>query len=1246
MDTQSELRPLAPARSFHDLGVVSPATVLLPPPAPSLTSEILHTKVHSVVSLAMVATFAVVVGVASVVAGQERIAAAYMENPGPQHQLSAALSYAQIQPKVLGATTSVPAPVTSLSIRADFVSYLYRCMLQREPDQAGVDFWAGTMATDPDPVNHLYRAFYEATEFNKQMSNTDFVNMAYRCILFRQPNDPPDNDFSGRDFWVNNMNNTAGSQTDKQHHIMDAFLSSGEYNDNILPKLSALPVSVASPQSPVTISLSASPLTVSAGGTVYLSWSVANADSGTISFNNGIGAVGTSGNKVVNPTATTTYTLTGSNSLGAVNKSVTITVTSSTGPSVSVTSPQAGESWTAGASHPIVWTTNQSSTIPFNIVIYSLPANCSSISCGTSATLISGDTNPSLYNWAVPANYAPGRYIISLSLYTVGATGQSGIFNITAPAVNAVSAPTISPSGGTFSVPQAVSLSDATANASIRYTIDGSEPTSSSTLYSTPFTLSANATVKARAFASGKTDSAVTSASFVIGAASQAALPVISPSGGTFSAAQTVTITDATSAAAIYYTMDGSEPSLASPLYFEPLILTASATVKAKAFASGFTESAVAAANFVISTQPTASHKPIGYLDAIDPNTATVYGWSYDPDDPGQPVLVHFYIDGLDHDHLAGFTTADLARPDVNSNPVVGAAGNHGFAWTIPTKYQDGQAHTLYAFGIDLTDTTGASNVQLSHSPQVFSAGGTALSKPVAFPTTADQFAQTLYTCILGRGPADAELASLKSQFNAGADIAGLYTAQYATAEFAGRNLGNADFIHNLYYCLLFRQEDPATADKDGFNYWLDQANHGRPREATVEAFLLSTEFTDNILPKLSALRQTVSTQTNIDPRFSVVHIGGAYPQEGASFMVDGAKDARDIGFQGIEVAMSPFMCSRDRPAYQTTDWCDSRLNPVTGGFAGINPKYANLGEMSEDPRYQGVFNMGFKTILITAETINPDRVTPEPNDCVGAEMNRVNLYNAGSDCYKNGFSQRQLKSFHDDYYSLFAALLRDYAGTNKTFVIQVGNELENHFENGGANPEWAMNNVVTLLNTASQALADAKAAVPANGVKVYDSCEFTLGYNADKNDGNVGTNYVVPRTHCDLYGWSSWDYTINHPTDDDYVTKALNYYASKAPDSPDFGSKNVYLSEFGYPERLFGSANVIRVLNNGIDKALDWGVPYINFWALYDGDCTAYPATKDTDCKGHWIRKPASDPTQLGPLSDVYLQVFDKRKQ
>ncbi|MEN9354000.1 MAG: hypothetical protein RL318_1325 [Fibrobacterota bacterium] len=77
--------------------------------------------------------------------------------------------------------------------------------------------------------------------------------------------------------------------------------------------------------------------------------------------------------------------------------------------------------------------------------------------------------------------------------------------------------------------------------------------------------------------------------------------PVFSPAGGTYTSAQTVTLSSSTSGAVVYYTMDGSNPTVASTPYVQPITVAASATIKAIAVnaATGATSS-VSSASFII----------------------------------------------------------------------------------------------------------------------------------------------------------------------------------------------------------------------------------------------------------------------------------------------------------------------------------------------------------------------------------------------------------------------------------------------------------------------------------------------------------------------------------------------------------------------------------------------------------------------------------------------------------------------
>jgi hypothetical protein len=69
---------------------------------------------------------------------------------------------------------------------------------------------------------------------------------------------------------------------------------------------------------------------------------------------------------------------------------------------------------------------------------------------------------------------------------------------------------------------------------------------------------------------------------------------------GSFTGPQTVTITDSTAGATIYYTTDGTPPTTLSAVYSAPLTIAATQTVQAIAVAAGFAPSPVATASYTI----------------------------------------------------------------------------------------------------------------------------------------------------------------------------------------------------------------------------------------------------------------------------------------------------------------------------------------------------------------------------------------------------------------------------------------------------------------------------------------------------------------------------------------------------------------------------------------------------------------------------------------------------------------------
>src|SRR4029077_14701897 len=81
--------------------------------------------------------------------------------------------------------------------------------------------------------------------------------------------------------------------------------------------------------------------------------------------------------------------------------------------------------------------------------------------------------------------------------------------------------PTFTPAPGIYASAQTVHLQDTTTGATIYYTLNGTTPTTSSTVYNdtTPIQVTTTTTIKAIAAATGLANSAVASGTYTIGSA-------------------------------------------------------------------------------------------------------------------------------------------------------------------------------------------------------------------------------------------------------------------------------------------------------------------------------------------------------------------------------------------------------------------------------------------------------------------------------------------------------------------------------------------------------------------------------------------------------------------------------------------------------------------------------------------------------------------------------------------------------
>jgi hypothetical protein len=118
----------------------------------------------------------------------------------------------------------------------------------------------------------------------------------------------------------------------------------------------------------------------------------------------------------------------------------------------------------------------------------------------------------------------------------------------------------------------------------------------------------------------------------------QVATPTFTPTGGTFTTAQSVILADSTSGAVIHYTTDGSTPTASSPTYTGAIAVSATTTINAIAIATGMTNSAVATATYTINSgatnlalnkTATASSATQAASNAFDGNTGTRWESAY-----------------------------------------------------------------------------------------------------------------------------------------------------------------------------------------------------------------------------------------------------------------------------------------------------------------------------------------------------------------------------------------------------------------------------------------------------------------------------------------------------------------------------------------------------------------------------------------------------------------------------------------
>lgn len=341
-------------------------------------------------------------------------------------------------------------------------------------------------------------------------------------------------------------------------------------------------------------------------------------------------------------------------------------------------------------------------------------------------------------------------------------------------------------------------------------------------------------------------------------------------------------------------------------------------------------------------------------------------------------------------------------------------------------------------------------------------------------------------------------------------------------------------------------------------------------------------------------------TSPALADRLGCAHANGAYSFTRGDYLNEGADCILKTGMRVIKVYLH---------------------NPA--GMYRFNsewPKFGSLVEMARHPHYRKLFGKPFTTFVLTTFAVAP-----------------------GSDGrWRDGFTDEQYADEKRQFYELAKYLLETYRGVSKTFVLQnwegdwaLRNGTRTDPESDPEPPVIA--NMIRWMDARQEGVEQARREVRASRAKVYHACEVNLVALAMQGRPTV-TNDVLPKTRCDLYSYSAYD-TIGVAADDpikgrELFRKALEYLAAKAPDSPAFGAKNVYVGEFGWPEVRSdqdphaSTEKSLQVIRMTVEVAADWGCPYIIYWQVYDNESRAKSRRPtNADVRGFYLIRPDGTP-------------------
>ncbi len=352
----------------------------------------------------------------------------------------------------------------------------------------------------------------------------------------------------------------------------------------------------------------------------------------------------------------------------------------------------------------------------------------------------------------------------------------------------------------------------------------------------------------------------------------------------------------------------------------------------------------------------------------------------------------------------------------------------------------------------------------------------------------------------------------------------------------------------------------------------------------------------------------TVSaSETLVSDVVGVTHVDGLYYHNSTTHFLDEGADVieTDVGTSVIKIWFNKFNYASVYP--WNSNWSQFTVN--------------SLEDLAKTSYYQDVLTRSqFKTIILEASPI-----------LIGD--------------WKDGLSQTEYNTVYNEIYNATKYFRNNSNFSGKTFILQ-------NWESDNAIKAWNMSSyqqdiafqgLIDYMDCKQNAIDDAKDDTPTSNVNVYGALEVNKVPEYETYNFPTVIDNVAPYTNMDLYSYSDWD--TKQIGDEWKMTGKLDYIAQKAPDSTAFGSKNVFLGEFGSREAMFMSSSTHdaesdrkqrEVLARQLQLALRWGVQYAVYWEVYcnelrDGE-TVDPGEEATESqlRGLWLIRPDGSETSL----------------